>query len=295
MYPKPLVSIICICYNHSKYVIESLNSVINQSYPNFELIIANDASTDNSKEVIEQWLLQHPNITFINNTNNIGNNKTFNKAFQISKGDYLIDLAADDVLLPNCIEKQLEIFQSTTLKNVGIVYGNAELISNEGQHLSYYYSTNKSKKATPRPPSGDIYLSVIGLQNYICSVSSMLKRETFIQLNGYDENLAFEDMDYWFRCSRSYNIIFIDKILVQKRLIINSLGSVFYRKINSHTNKLNHTVFLIIKKAILMNKTKEENKELLKRIHIEMDKAMRTFNIILLLRYIPIELKMRFS
>ncbi|WP_418263283.1 glycosyltransferase family 2 protein [Flavobacterium faecale] len=295
MSSKPLISVICLCYNHSKYVIESLNSVIDQTYDNIELIIADDCSTDNSTKVIKEWLLKYPTVQFVENSKNLGNNKTFNNAFALSRGEYIIDLAADDVLLPNCIEKQLKSFQNSDYKNIGIVYGNAEIISEQGDHQSYYYPTNELKKATPCPPSGDIYLSVIGQRNYICSVSSMLKREPFIALKGYDEDLAFEDLDYWFRCSRKYNIVFIDEILIKKRVIQNSLGSVFYRKMNSYTNKINHSVFLIIKKAIVMNQTKEENKELLYRIHIEMDKAIRTMNLPLLLRYIPLELKMRFS
>lgn len=295
MQSKPLVTVICMCYNHSEFVIESLNSVLNQNYSNIELIIADDASTDNSKFVIERWLLQHPQIPFITNSKNLGNNKTFNNAFKLSKGEFIIDLAADDILLPNCIEKQLTAFLDPTYQNIGMVYGNAELISCDKKPLEYHYPVNEFKKASPCPPSGDIYSSVIGYRQYICSVSAMLKRETFIALNGFDETLAFEDLDYWFRCSRSYDIVFIDEILVQKRVIQNSLGSVFRKRMNSHTNKLNHTIYLIIKKAIVMNKTKEENKELLHRIHIEMDKAVRTLNLPLLVRYIPLELKMRFS
>ncbi|MCW2120587.1 glycosyltransferase family 2 protein [Flavobacterium sp. 7A] len=295
MQSKPLVTVICMCYNHSAYVIESLNSVLNQTYPNIELIIADDASIDNSKDIIENWLMQYPEIPFVSNLENIGNNKTFNKAFMLSKGDYFIDLAADDVLTPDCIEKQINTFLSSEYENIGMVYGNAELISIDGNHLSYYYNIDAAYKATPPPPSGDIYCSVIGYRNYICSVSSMLKRETFIALNGYDEKLAFEDMDYWFRCSRDYNIVFIDAILVKKRVIPNSLGRVFYKKLNPFTNKLNHTVLLVIKKAVKMNKTKEENRELLNRIYLEMDKAMRTLNLPLLLKYIPMAFKMRFS
>ncbi|MCG9793648.1 glycosyltransferase family 2 protein [Flavobacterium algicola] len=295
MQSKPLVTVICMCYNHSEFVIESLNSVLDQNYSNIELIIADDASTDDSKFVIEKWLLQHPQIPFIINSKNLGNNKTFNNAFKLSEGEYIIDLAADDILLPNCIEKQLTAFLSPTCQNIGMVYGNAELISCDKKHLEYYYPVNEFKKASSCPPSGDIYSSVIGYRQYICSVSSMLKRETFIALDGYDDTLAFEDLDYWFRCARNYNIVFIDEILVQKRVVQNSLGSMFRRRMNPHTNKLNHSIYLIVKKAIVMNKTKEEDKELLHRIHIEMDKAVRTLNLPLLIQYISLELKMRFS
>jgi glycosyltransferase involved in cell wall biosynthesis len=60
----PLVSVICLSYNHEAYVVESLNSVINQTYPNIELLIADDCSTDNSVGKIQDWLENHPEVHF---------------------------------------------------------------------------------------------------------------------------------------------------------------------------------------------------------------------------------------
>ena len=98
MESNPLVTIICLCYNHSDFVVESLNSVINQDYKNIELIIIDDCSSDNSALVIKQWLKNYPEILFIKNEVNLGNTKSFNKGLQLAKGDYIIDLASDDVL-----------------------------------------------------------------------------------------------------------------------------------------------------------------------------------------------------
>jgi glycosyltransferase involved in cell wall biosynthesis len=295
MQNTPLVTVICLCYNHSKYVIESLNSVINQTYPKIEIIIADDASTDNSKEVIADWLLKYPEIPFISNKINLGNTKTFNKALQHAKGKYIIDLAADDILLPECVEKQIDTFLNSKLENIGIVYGNAELISENNSHIRYYYEVNAKKKVLKKPATGDIYLAMLSQSSMICSVSSMVKREVLDQLNGYDENLAYEDLDLWIRTSRSYNFEFIDSILIQKRDLENSMGNHFFKKFNARTLKINHSSYLVIKKAIVLNKTKEENKALLKRLHFEMTKAYQTFDILLFIKYIPLELKMRFS
>ena len=140
MQDKPLVSIICLCYNHEKYVVETLQSVINQSYSNIELIIVDDYSSDNSKDVIVNWLKDYPEIQFIANNVNLGNTKSFNKAFQLSKGEYIIDLAADDVLLTNCVAKQLNGFKNSKFENIGLIYGNAELISENGTFISYYFA-----------------------------------------------------------------------------------------------------------------------------------------------------------
>ncbi|OXB05080.1 glycosyltransferase family 2 protein [Flavobacterium pectinovorum] len=291
----PLVSIICLCYNHENFVIEALNSVLSQSYGNIELIIADDYSTDGSEKTIKNWLEDHPNIKFIVNESNLGNTKTFNKALQFTKGDYIIDLAADDILLPNCVETQVNTFLNSKQKKLAIVYGNAEIISENKDHLRYYYKVGVEKKALIKPASGDIYLSMLNQSSMICSVSSMVKRDVLQELKGYDENLAYEDLDLWIRTSRNYNFEFIDAVLVQKREVKNSLGNQFYKKFNRRTRKINHSSYLVIKKAIALNKTKIENKALLKRLHYEMTKAYKTFDIWLFIKYIPLELRLRFS
>lgn len=141
---EPLVSIICLCYNHEKFVIESLNSVLNQSYSNIELLIADDCSSDGSVKNIEKWLQEHPQIQFIANKVNLGNTKTFNSLFKQSKGEFIIDLATDDVLDVDCVAKQIKAFQENT--TVGIVYGNVELISENNSHLGFYFPVNGAKK-----------------------------------------------------------------------------------------------------------------------------------------------------
>ena len=293
MQNTPLVSVLCLCYNHEKFVVESLNSVLNQSYSNIELLIADDCSADNSVLVIEDWLKNHPNIIFKANKVNLGNTKTFNALFKQSKGSFIIDLAADDVLEPNCVALQIAAFQEN--KDVAIVYGNMALISEDNSHLGYYYPVDENKKVITKPASGDIYLAMLSQSSKICSVTAMTKREILEELGGYDENLGFEDLDIWIRTSRVYPFYFIDAILVKRRELPTSLSTRFFIKNNANTRKLNYSSFIIIKKAMALNKTKQENKALMKRMHFEMTKAYQTNDYLLFLRYIPLELKLRFS
>ncbi|HSD14560.1 MAG TPA: glycosyltransferase [Flavobacterium sp.] len=294
MQNSPLVSILCLSYNHAQFVEESLNSVLSQTYKNIELLIADDCSSDNSKVVIENWLKNHPEVIFISNPTNIGNTKTFNKLLALSKGEYIIDLAADDVLLPDCIEKQLRAFENSKLENVGIVYGNAEIISENNEHLKYYYETGDKGKITHLPPSGDIYLSVLGQHHKICSVSSIVKREVYEKLGGYDESLAYEDLDLWIRASRVYSFEFVPEVLIQKRELSTSLGSQFFVKNNARTRKLNRSTYTIIRKALRQNISKAENRALLKRIHFETAKVFKAYDFSLLAKYVILELKIRF-
>lgn len=290
MKDKSLVSIICLCYNHEKFVTDSLFSVMKQDYPSIELIIVDDCSRDTSKNSIENWLINHPEVQFIANETNLGNTKSFNKALKLAKGDYIIDLAADDVLVSNCVSQQLRAFEESTFKNLGIVYGNAELITENGKHASYYFPIDSSKKTIEKRQTGNIYLSVLEGGNSICSVSAMAKKTVFDELKGYDENLAYEDLDFWIRASRRYDFEFIDKILIQKRIVTSSLTSSFYSNVNSRFKKINHSTYLILKKAIHLNKNKTEDLAIQKRVHHEIVHTYKIKDYNLLLKNIGLRL-----
>lgn len=290
---SPLVTVICLCYNHANFVIEALESVLNQTYSNVELLIADDFSTDNSVKVIENWLKQHPEIPFLVNTKNQGNTKTFNKCLKLAKGEYIIDLAADDVLKLDCIANQLKGFKETSHKNVGFIYGNAELISEDGSFINDYFKTDTNRKRIQSQPTGDIYIGLLNGNNNLCSISSLVKREVFETLNGYDENLAYEDYDFWIRAARIYNFDYIDEILIQKRVLPNSMYTLLTKKNNKRTRRFNFSTYLILNKAFILNRTKEEFIAMLKRIHYEMTIAYKTRDFRLLMKYIFLELKVR--
>ncbi|MDR6761718.1 glycosyltransferase involved in cell wall biosynthesis [Flavobacterium sp. 2755] len=294
MQDKSIVSIICLCYNHEKFVLQSLLSALNQDYPFIELIIVDDFSTDNSREVIKNWIADYPEIQFIENETNLGSTKSFNKALKLAKGEYIIDLACDDILLPDCVSLQLKAFEKNRFENLGIVYGNAELINEKGDSYFYFFPVDESKKTIEKRETGDIYLSVLSGGNSICSVSSMVKKSVFDDLQGYDENLAYEDLDLWIRASRKYDFDYIDEILIKKRITTTSLGTHFHIKNDSRSRKINYSTYLIIKKAIQLNRTKQEHKAILKRIHFEMFLNFKTSNYKLLFKYIALEIKQRF-
>lgn len=293
MLNNPLVTVICLCYNHSKYVIEALESVLNQTYTNVELLIADDFSTDNSVLIIKKWLANHPEIQFYVNKDNLGNTTTFNKCLKLSKGQYIIDLAADDVLKPDCIANQLKGFATTLYKNVGLIYGNAELISENGTFQKHYFKTNAHKKRIIHQPTGDIYVGLLNGNNNLCSVSSLVKREVFEKLNGYDENLTYEDYDFWIRAARNYNFDYIDKILIQKRVLDDSMYTLLHKKNDKRTRAFNYSTYLILKKVYILNQNKIEFVAMLKRIHFEITVAYKTRDFILLMKYLVFEFKVR--
>ncbi len=286
MQENPLVSIICLAYNHENFVVETLNSVIQQNYQPIELIIVDDYSKDRTKLEINNWLLSHPEVQFIANEFNIGNTKSFNNALKIAKGEYIIDLAADDLLLPNGIQMQVNAFQKSKFKNLGVVYGNAEIINEDGSFNSFYFPVDKNGKVISKRIIGDIYSSVLSTGDSICSVSALIKKSVFDFLGGYDETLAYEDLDSWIRASREYEFDFIDEVLVRKRMVTNSLGSNFYKK----KHKINISTYKILKKGIKLNRSKMEDLALLKRVHHEIIHSFRNQSWTLLIKNINLKL-----
>ncbi len=111
---KPLVSVICLCYNHRRFVREAVESVLNQSYKNIQVIVADDASTDNSVEEIQSLKAPYPSIELLLLPKNLGNCKAFNEALKLAKGEFVIDFATDDVMMPDRIEKQVAFFGRLT-------------------------------------------------------------------------------------------------------------------------------------------------------------------------------------
>lgn len=288
MQENPIVSIICLCFNHSNFVVECIKSIDNQTYKNIQVIVIDDCSTDNSVEIITNYLKEFPEIQFIKNENNLGNTKSFNLGLQVAKGVFIIDLATDDVLLSNCVALQLEKFSTSKFSNLGIVYGNAENILENGEHDSYYFEIDVTKKIIEPRPIGNIYKEIISGGNSYCSASAMIKKSVYDDLNGYNENLAYEDLDFWIRTSRKYNIDYLDEILMQKRIVKNSLGNQFFKK----NHKINESTYLILKNTLTLNKTKEEDLALLKRVHYEIFNCYKNKIYGLLLKNIGLKLRL---
>ncbi len=290
MQENPLVSVICLAYNHENFVVETLNSVIQQNYRPIELIIVDDCSLDTTKLEINNWLLSHPEVQFIANEFNIGNTKSFNKALKIAKGEYIIDLAADDLLLPSGIQLQINAFQKSKFQNLGVVYGNAEIINEDGSFNSFYFPVDKNGKVVSKRTIGDIYSSVLSTGDSICSVSTLIKKSVFDFLGGYDETLAYEDLDSWIRASREYEFDFIDEVVVKKRTVGNSLGSNFYKK----KHKINFSTYKILKKALKLNRSKVEDLALQKRVNHEIIHSFRNQSWTLLIKNIVLRLSIAY-
>lgn len=286
----PLVSVIINCVNHEKFIVEAIRSVEEQSYKNIEIIVLDNGSTDNSLKTISNYLQNKPHIQLIHWENTQPLTIAFNRMVKLSKGDYLIDLSGDDVLLPKCIEKQMIAFQNAS-NEVGLVFGNAYNTDENGTKLSPYFLVDEQGKVLDKGLFKTDYYRLLGSGINLCSVSSMMKRSHFEALGGYDESLFFEDLDYWFRLARKYKILFIDDFLVKKRKVAHSLGTSIVEK-DSYSKKIHASLYTIYHRAINYN-NKTENKQLLKRIHYSMYICFSNKLWYELLKYFYLEIKCR--
>ena len=108
----PLVSIIIPCYNHSHYLPVAIESVLKQTYSPIEIILVDDGSTDNSREIIEGYALAHPNIKTIFWPVNVGISRNFGSIIDNCTGKYISILEGDDIMYPTKIEKQVQFFEA---------------------------------------------------------------------------------------------------------------------------------------------------------------------------------------
>lgn len=268
---KPIVTVICLCHNHEQLVERAIDSVYRQTYKPIELIVVDDASTDRSSEVIEKLQKTHGFKTVFNG-GNLGNCRSFNKAFKVSAGKYLIDLAADDQLMPERIETGVEMMEKSG-PEVGVHFCDAALIDETGKFLKTHYPRDRSGKLIEPVHDGDIY-KILLEKYYISTPTMMMSRRVLDELGGYDVALSYEDFDFWVRSSRNWHYCFTDAVLVKKHILKNSLSTQQLLHKNSHLL----STAIVCEKALVLNKSPEENKALWKRVSYELKWAMITEN-----------------
>jgi glycosyltransferase involved in cell wall biosynthesis len=260
-----------LCYNHQAHVRQAIDSVIQQSYENVELIVVDDASTDKSRELIRKASAKHGFRTIFNEKN-LGNCRSFNTGFKHSTGKYVIDLAADDLLMPDRVAIGVELLEQKG-PTYGVHFSDATLIDSKGKTIGTHYRRDKSGNLLEIVPEGDIYADLV--EKYlICTPSMMISRKVLEDLNGYDESLTYEDFDFWVRSSRNYYYGFSNALLVSKTIMTNSLSKAQMQKKNIHAL----STASVCEKILKMNRSQEEHEALLKRVNYELKWALITEN-----------------
>lgn len=225
MNKSPLVSIVAVCFNHAKFLYETLDSILNQTYKNIQLIIIDDCSSDDSVQKIEEWIAVNNVICeFIAQKENKGLCANLNEGLLLSKGEFYQSIACDDVLKPQKIEMQVAFFQKSS-SEVKVVCSNFETIDSKGDCISKTYFKPDFKF------SKDVFTSLLTNNNtyniLVHSPTVLIRRSVFESVGVYHENLKQEDFYMWLMISREYSIDFLNEVLVSYRVLSTSLSKQF--------------------------------------------------------------------
>lgn len=194
------VSVIITSYNYEQYIKEAIESVLNQTYSDFELIVIDDCSTDNSIDVIKQF--SDERIKFIQNEQNLGLKGSMQKAISVCTGDWIAFLESDDIWFPETLEKRLECAEK--YPQVGIIFNDVLEFGDEKWLLAVKKNFERVRKILSKKTFPKNIFYDINLHNLILTFSSvMIKRELF-------ENLNFETpidslLDWWIYIHIAYN------------------------------------------------------------------------------------------
>ena len=269
MQNTPLVSIIIPAYNSEKYVEKAIESAVDQSYKNTEIIIIEDGSTDNTSSIVEKWknhsrvsVLEHPRGM------NMGVSRTRKLGIDHAKGEYIAFLDADDIFFEDKIGKQIEIFNHN--KDVVLVHGSAKVInetdlnfnnefSYEIENIPYSYSEQSN------------WLQ----NNHICNSTVMIRARDIKNLNfGFPQAFQFEDWLMWSLLSLKGKFYFLNEPLSYYRFHENSAtANILKQDLLSGYSKIEYllTFFLAIdsedylNKRIIVTNIKETLVQLLRR------------------------------
>lgn len=209
------VSIIMCAYNVSEFIDRAIGSILQQSYQDWELIICDDASTDNTTVLIEKYLTDN-RIKFYQQPENVGYLKNKNYAFSLFSGELVTQLDADDTCPPDRLEKQVNAF----LKNPGI-----QICGSNYQQIDL-----NDKPLEGRKYKNDMLITSIKEEYPFWFPGLMFRRELISEFGLFSEYFSgiFGDDNYWtVRVNRKYPIYFIKDILYNYRINPNSLTNVY--------------------------------------------------------------------
>lgn len=218
--PTPAVTVIALCYNHARFVVECLESIRAQTRGDFQLIVTDDCSKDASPQLIEDWLKAYrPDATFIRHRRNIGICRTLNEALAVATGDFISMIATDDVWEPDKIEVQLAAMQAAS-GSVAVLYSDAMQINEFGQRLPKDFI--EQHRPGIAPPSGRVF-AALAHANFIPAMATLIRRSAIVEAGGYDERLLFEDYDMWLRLARRHEFAFHPGKVARYRVLSTSM------------------------------------------------------------------------
>ena len=205
---NPLVSVLIPCYNVENYVIESITSILDQTYTNLEIIAINDCSTDSTKEKLKLLAKKDSRIQIYNNDVNLKLIKTLNKGIGLCSGEYIARMDADDISLPTRIEKQVHFLNN---------HPDYDIVST----MFYTFRSGSKKRNLYKNPTlfEDLQAYLL-FKNGICHPAAMIRKTLFVEKNlKFEEDyLHVEDYALWSKALYCTKLANLDEALLNYRV-----------------------------------------------------------------------------
>lgn len=251
----PLVSVIIPSYNHEKFVGECIQSVLNQTFQDFEIIITDDASTDRTVEIIEQF--DDPRIKLFKHSTNQGVSITANNCILHASGQYIAWLSTDDAWYPEKLEVQVQYLDEHP--EIGVVFGKVDWIDETGNlitdnsfpYLNVFDVQNRTRVEWLR------HFFLTG--NCLSLPSSLVRKKCFAEVGLFNPAYAkLLDLDLWIRICFKYDITIFDQKLIRNRWISdesNASGNTLNNRIQwqfEHRHSLDHYLKIVNPDELLL-------------------------------------------
>ena len=212
-------------YNGERFVRQAIDSVRDQTWKDFELLVVNDGSIDGTSAILESC--RDPRLRVITNPGNIGVTRSLNQGLISARGDYIARIDADDLALPERLAEQVWYLEHHPA--VGLVASASETIDEDGATISI-----DDYKLT----SEQLYY-VLTFSNCIVNSSVAFRRELVLGIGGYDESMKLApDYDLWLRLSRRAMIVKLDRILAKWRNTETNISSRFKAEQSAYADKI---------------------------------------------------------
>jgi glycosyltransferase involved in cell wall biosynthesis len=208
------VSVLMPSYNYARYLPAAIESVLSQSYGDLELIIIDDCSTDDSREIAEGWKKLDRRVIPVLHKVNTGLSGARNSGLSVATGDFVALCDADDLWDKGKLKMQLDRFYGQP--EIGAVHSDARIIDDSATPTGRLYSADFHGEN--QQCSGNLFKEFC-LRNFVCNSTVVLRRECLDYAGGFDQRLrSLEDWVCWARISKQYQFGYVDEPLVSYRV-----------------------------------------------------------------------------
>lgn len=214
------VSVLMASYNHEKYIDKAIESVIAQTYKNWELFIIDDCSQDNSVDIIKKYDDQR--IHYQVSEFNCGSIDTFNKLLKCANGDYIAFLGSDDIWEENKLEVQVDFMEKN--QKIAVCFSHTTIIDENGKlYLDEIEDINKNIFNQKNSSQGECLRKFFDTGNYLCHPSALLRKSIVEDIGEFDYRFRqLHDYYYWVKVLQKHPVYIMERPLVKYRRVRNN-------------------------------------------------------------------------